>query len=71
MNYWSLFYCADEDLQAVSGTKGVSGPFSPLEGFAWELKLRLGLSSANIIYGTDTKCSARWGYQESQDPGKD
>lgn len=38
----------DEDLQAMAGRKGVSGPFSPLEGFAWELKLLLGLSSAQL-----------------------
>lgn len=38
----------DEDLQAVTGRKGVSGPFSPLEGFAWELKLLQGLSSAQL-----------------------
>lgn len=36
------------DLQAVIGRKRVSGPFSPLEGFAWELKFQLGLSSAQL-----------------------
>lgn len=32
----------------MTGRKGVSGPFSRLEGFAWELKLLLGLSSAQL-----------------------
>lgn len=32
----------------MTGRKGVSGPFSSLEGFAWELMLLLGLSSARL-----------------------